>query len=128
MYTLSYGETPKSLNAGGTGSRRHWAVGYQEKKRWENIWHASLLEARVPKHMNCVTITAVLRFPTAHRRDVENYRSSLVKPLADALVSGGWIPDDTAEFFNLARLVIASERGRPMTMLTLYPECSEVAA
>lgn len=120
-WTLSYADTPKSLNAGGVGSRQHWAVAHREKKRWEDIWIALLLEAGVPKGMGNVCINATLYFPTKRRRDAENYRPALSKPLADALV-GIWIPDDTAEFFALDRLDIAHDRGGPMTILTLYPE------
>jgi hypothetical protein len=127
-YTISYADTPKSLNAGGTGSRRHWAVGYREKKRWEDIWTGLLLEAKVPKGMRKVAVKAALYFPTLHKRDAENYRSGLTKPLADAMVAGGWIPDDTAEFFNLVDFYIAADRGGPETVLALYPRYVKAAA
>lgn len=127
-YTISFGETPKSLNAGGAGSRRHWAVGYKEKKRWQDIWTTLLLEAKVPKGMTRVQVNATLYFPTKHRRDVENYRTSLTKPLADAFVSGGWLPDDTAEFFTLGRLDILHDRFGPVTVLTIYPGYARAAA
>lgn len=97
-------EAPKSLNAGGNGSRRHWAVGYREKARWEGLYLVELLAARVPKAMVWCKADAVIKWRRRARRDEENYRGPISKPLADALVKGGYLPDDTSEFFRMGEL------------------------
>jgi hypothetical protein len=107
-FVLSYDDCPKSINAGGTGSRRHWGSAYKEKRHWEGIWGMLLLGANAPRHMVRCEVEGLLEFKHANRRDVENYRSSLTKPLADALVSGGWLADDTNDFFRLIELDILS--------------------
>lgn len=105
-FVLTYSEVPKSLNAGGTGSRRHWSVGHREKRRWEGIWGMLLLERRVPRHAAKVYASAVIEVEDNRRRDVENFRSAITKPLADALVKGGWLADDTDEFFEFGVLKV----------------------
>lgn len=104
-FTLTYDEAPASLNKGGTGSRRHWSVGAREKKRWEGIYAYLLLDAKVPRGMTRARASAVLEFKAPARRDSENFRSALSKPFADALVKGGWLADDTDDFFELTKVV-----------------------
>lgn len=101
-FVLTHLEAPKSMNAGGAGSRQHWAVGYREKQRWEGIYTMLLLGRRVPTGMASCTANAVIRWKNRNRRDSTNYIAPIVKPLADALVKGGWLPDDTDEFFSFA--------------------------
>lgn len=108
VFVLTYGETPKSLNAGGTGSRRHWSVGHKEKRQWEGIWGMLLLERRVPRHMVRVYVEVLLEYEDNRRRDAENFRSAISKPLADVLVKMGYIADDTSEFFEMGYVKIRS--------------------
>ena len=107
-FVLSYDDTPKSLNAGGAGSRRHWGPAHKEKRRWEGCWGMLLIHHKVPRGMSRVRIEAALEFADNRRRDVENYRPDLAKALGDALVKGGWLPDDTQEFFDLGMVRIIS--------------------
>lgn len=105
-FVLTYDEVPKSLNAGGTGSRHHWSVGYKEKRRWEGVWGMLLMERRAPRGMAKVYVSAVIEVEDNKSRDVENFRSAITKPLADAMVKGGWLADDTDEFFDFGQLKI----------------------
>ena len=109
-YVIHYDEVPKSLNAGGAGSRRHWSVANREKKRWEGIWLMLMLAKKIPRGMERCEIGVWLAFALPRRRDVENFRPAFNKPFADMLVKGGYIPDDTAEFFNLASIEICPEK------------------
>lgn len=119
-FILTYGDLPKSVNAGGVGSRAHWSRGYKEKKRWEQIWLQVLMENRVPKGMvRCEVAEARLVFRTQQRRDVENYRPAFTKPFADALVSGGYIRDDTEEFYTLGLVKLAHGIPSPSTSIWL---------
>lgn len=99
-FVLTHREVPKSMNAGGGGSRVHWATARDEKKRWEGIYAMLLLAERVPTHMQRCHAEAIIRWKNRNRRDETNYIASVVKPLADCLVKGGWLPDDTGEFFK----------------------------
>lgn len=107
-FVLTYDDTPKSLNDGGTGSRRHWSAGYKEKRQWQGIWGMLLIARKAPRGMTRAYVEVVLEFADNRRRDVENYRPSVSKPLADALVSGGWLADDTDEFFELGNVKLRS--------------------
>lgn len=99
--TLVYDDAPKSLNAGGTGSRRHWSQGYREKRQWQGIWGMLLIAEKLPRGASHVRIYVRIDFDDNRRRDAENFRPAVSKPFADALVAGGWLADDTAEFFEL---------------------------
>lgn len=117
-YVLSYDEVPKSLNAGGTGSRRHWSVGHKEKRRWEGVWAMLLMERRAPRHMVKVYVSALIEVEDNRKRDSENFRSAISKPLADALVKGGWLPDDTDEFFTFGGVKIRNGVDLDLGMAT----------
>lgn len=101
QFVIEHNETPKSLNAGGTGSRRHWGQAHKEKKRWEGIFGMLMIEQKVPRHMASCEVHVELQFAKKAGRDVENYRSGVIKPFADTLVHGGWLADDTEEFFKV---------------------------
>jgi hypothetical protein len=109
QYVLEYNECPPSNNAGGGGARVHWGQAHREKKRWEGIFALLLISKRVPRGMTHCTTSVQLQFTRKARRDAENYRQSFAKPWADALVAGGWLPDDCAEYFTLEKVDIVSE-------------------
>lgn len=108
-FVITYDESPKSLNAGGAGSRRHWGAAHKEKRKWEGIYGMLLLQRRVPRGMShCRVREVLLEFRHANRRDASNYQAAIVKPFADCLVAGGWLADDTAEFFELEDVKIST--------------------
>lgn len=125
-YVLTHPGSPKSLNAGGAGSRQHWAIGYREKKYWTELWSALLENDGVPRGATHIRVDATIRWKIRRRRDVTNYIAPIVKPLADVFVDGttklkktsfviqgGWIPDDTDEFFTWGELTF--EYPKPWT-------------
>ncbi len=105
-FVVSHDEVPKSLNAGGAGSRQHWAAAKREKEKWEGIYFTLCLAKKIPKGYDRIRVEAWLAFTVKRRRDADNYKNSISKPLADALVNGGFIPDDTQEHFELTQVVI----------------------
>ncbi len=107
-FVITHDEAPKSLNRGGAGSRRHWGGAHREKRQWEGVYAMLLLAAKVPRGMAKARVDATLEFVDNRRRDVENYRPAIAKPLADALVKGGWLADDTDEFFDFGHVKIVS--------------------
>lgn len=116
--TLVYDDAPKSLNAGGTGSRRHWSKGYREKKEWQGIWGMLLLAEKLPRGATHVRIHVRIDFDDSRRRDSENFRPAVSKPFADALVAGGWLADDTDEFFTLVECKVNNEVSLDRGMAT----------
>ena len=118
IYELELPETPPSFNqVGHSGSRWTWT---KEKKRWQENIEMGLLVERVPRPIGeFVSVTAILRFPTRHKRDAVNYRTLLEKVVGDALVNGGWLPDDTPDEFEFGRVVFTEETGPARTRLIL---------
>jgi hypothetical protein len=60
-------------------------------------------------------------FPDRRRRDQGNHRFIVEKALGDALVAGGWLPDDTWEHYEFGGLAMRVERGESWTRLMLFP-------
>lgn len=114
---LEYASTPLSYNV---LMAAHWRRNQQHKRRWQRIL-ADLLQAAGAPPVRRVEATATLRFPVRRRRDEGNYRTPLEKPLGDALVQVGVLPDDTPEFFTFTRLVFEDAPGPARTLLRL--EC-----
>lgn len=122
-FTLTYPEAPKSLNAGGAGSRRHWSVAHREKQRWQGIYTGLLREQNVPRGMAFCRASAVIQWKQrkvgGRERDSTNYIAAIVKPLADVLAppdhlfagkgnartaipnpAPRWLADDNDEYFK----------------------------
>lgn len=119
---LVHTAVPRSLNRIATRGSRY-AV-RAEKKRWEEIFWACLLESHVPRNLLWVEARAELRFPTKHRRDSGNFGWILEKALGDSLsphdrLAERWLPDDTDEFFRWRGTIIEAERGAPRTKIIL---------
>lgn len=109
--TVHYDEAPGTINKGGGGTRGHWSKGHKEKMRWEGIYMALILQAKLPKHLDYVSVHITLEYVRPNtKRDPENFRQPVVKPLADALVKAGYLPDDTREHFEVEDLVISKTK------------------
>jgi hypothetical protein len=72
----------------------HWQSGC--KKKWLRHLRTQLEENMVPRGVAQVGLSAQLVFPTANRRDPQNYAQTLWNFVPDALVECGIIPDDCA--------------------------------
>ncbi len=125
--SVTYHATPPSLNR--VGGRSHWGQWRREKLKWQQIVEARLLEAQLPRELAYVQVSAVLRFPTLHRRDEGNYRTILEKVCGDSLVRGGWLPDDTPAWYRFGAVEFEPVRGANRTVLTFeYRRAGERAA
>lgn len=104
---LSYDEAPPSSNknsgVGGRGDPRGIA---RTKGKWEGIFAMLLMVERVPRGLSHVHVTPELKFRTKNQRDCDNFYLPISKPLADAMVKGGWLPNDTPEFYTMDRVSI----------------------
>jgi Holliday junction resolvase RusA-like endonuclease len=99
-------EVPRTSNRGGGGSRRHWGVAHREKAKFEGLFLMHFLSEKLPKGLERVQATAQLQFKDRRRRDPDNYHFPISKPLGDALVKGGYLPDDTADFYRLTEVTM----------------------
>ncbi len=115
--TLAIPGTPPSFNA--IGYRSHWAVGRQEKLRWQGWLSIALMEQKVPRRLKSVSVTATLRFKQRRRRDEGNFRVILEKALGDALVEGNWLLDDTSDLYRFGRVELLAPVERPETIIVL---------
>jgi len=103
LYTITVAGAPSSVNRGGGGVRAaHWGTAHREKQRWQKVFMDELMVRSVPRKMHACTVDVKLRFKGRYHRDLENYRHPITKPLADALVTGGWLEDDTDDYFKVA--------------------------
>lgn len=115
--TLAIPGTPKSFNQ--VGLHSHWTVGRAEKRRWEGFLGIALMEQGVPRKLKHVEARATLRFKQRRRRDLGNFRPLLEKALGDVLVSGDWLPDDTADLYRFGEVELFAPCKRPETIVVL---------
>jgi hypothetical protein len=114
--TLTHRATPPSLNQMGLRGS-HWKVN-AAKKQWQLTLGLLLLKAELPRKLDRVEASAVLRFPTRRRRDEGNFRWLLEKALGDSLVPR-WLPDDTPDRYRFFGIEFDPECGTPLTTLTV---------
>jgi hypothetical protein len=115
--SLAIPGTPPSLNQ--IGYRSHWAVGRQHKLKWQGWIALALMEQKVPRKLKRVEATATLRFRQRRRRDEGNHRVLIEKALGDALVEGGWLPDDDSDLYSFGRVELFAPVDRPETIVVL---------
>jgi hypothetical protein len=115
--TIWLNAVPPSLNR--REHHGHWAKFAAVKGQWErDLGLLMLAEKRTwPKGLLAVHATAILSFPVARRRDEGNFRWLLEKALGDALHEGGWIADDTPEYFTFGEVTF--DRGPHKTTVIL---------
>jgi hypothetical protein len=111
------GATPPSLNK--MGSRGNWRVWTMHKTWWQDQVGRVLMTTIQPKRelTTPVLVDAVLWFKTKRQRDEGNFRTLLEKSTGDALVAGGWIPDDTPEHYQFRSVKFMN--GKVCTTLLL---------
>ena len=101
------------------GFHSHWSVGRKAKQDWEGWLQIALLEQRVPKGLKSVRAAAILRFKQRRRRDALNFATILDKALGDVLQAGGYLPDDTPDFYRFGDVELMAPCERPETIVVL---------
>jgi hypothetical protein len=114
-------DVPPSMNKIG-GHSSHWRYQFH-KKKWNDLIGYTLIavHGRTPL-IPTVRVTALLRFPTNRRRDEGNFRMMLEKAMGDILQSGGWLPDDTPDYYRFGEVTIEDEIGPNRTILFIEQE------
>lgn len=117
-YTFAYADTPPSMNTNvGKGSWRNF---HTAKKRWEGIFAMLLLTQKIPKGCSLVKATVNIKFRVKRaKRDVGNFQTIIEKALGDALQTVGVIPDDGPSYFEIEKVHLEPESGKPCTTITL---------
>jgi hypothetical protein len=114
---LDIPDVPPSINK---LAHAHWRKWWKQKKAWQATLEMYLMSMGATRPLpSPVRVHGSLRFAVRRRRDEGNFRALLEKALGDALVNGGWIPDDTPEHFRFGKLSFEEETGQPRTLLTL---------
>jgi hypothetical protein len=111
---------PPSLNT--NAIRSHWRGYHRHKKQWQAELEQLLMVAQLPRHLQRVEATAILRFPDRRRRDSGNFSALLDKALGDALVNGGWLVDDTPDQYRWTNVAFDNDRGERRTRIVLRYE------
>lgn len=97
---------PPSLN---TWSRWHWTRRAEVKQKWKLLVSNAVGRHRV--YTVPVVITIIYRFPSQHRRDLDNYAPKFI---LDGLV-GGLLPDDNHRWIRELRIRFTEGTGPPQT-------------
>ena len=119
--TLSLPYLPQSYNR---TAHAHWRKVHAAKQQLQADLEVLLMEARVPRPIptggGAVRASAVLIVPDRRRRDDVNWRTPLEKALGDALTNGGFLPDDTPEFFRFGSVTFAVQPGVRRSLIRLW--------
>jgi len=114
---VALGYLPTSFNV---TSHAHWTRVRRAKQELQRDLELVLLAAPgLPRPIpgGHVEASATLLVPDRRRRDEGNYRTPLEKALGDALVNGGWLPDDTPEHYRFGEVVFEVVPGVRATRL-----------
>lgn len=116
MTRLDFAAVPPSLNR--VGGRGSWRAFRNHKKAWESdVWTLLRAERGFKPMEPPVFVKATLRFPKRRNRDEGNFRVLLEKAVGDALVLGGYIPDDTPAFYRFITVEFDERTGPERTVL-----------
>lgn len=117
---------PPTLNR--VGASGGWRVFHNHKSSWQRDIESMLMASSLPRHLQRVEATAVLRFPDRRRRDSGNFSVVLDKALGDALVNGGWLADDTPDQYRWTNVAFDNDRGPRRTRVLLRYELHQAVA
>lgn len=115
IYRLEHWAVPPSINHGNQRGQ-HWSKARRQKQEWEGTFAYLLVKFKVPRDLLHVHVDAELQFKDRRRRDADNFYAAISKPLADAMVKGGWLHDDGPEHYEMD---LRLKKGEPETKLVL---------
>lgn len=88
---------------------------------WTEALEPLLATSGLPTGLGRVTVEGEVSFGDGRRRDQGNSRMLIEKALGDALVHGGFIPDDDWSRYEFGGLQRRDEPGVSRTRLLLFP-------
>jgi hypothetical protein len=90
------------------------------KEAWEDTFRR-LLALSGLEPCERVVAEGVMCFPRRRIPDQGNHRFLIEKALGDALVTGGYLPDDTWDRYEFGGLAFEYAKGEAWTRLMLFP-------
>lgn len=121
-YALEHIGHSESLNALGDGNRFAYRA---MKTGWEQALTLALEASDLPRALERVTVEGLMCFPDRRRRDQGNHRFIVEKALGDALVTGGWLADDSWDHYEFGGLRMQHIKSESWTRLMLFPAVRE---
>ena len=116
---------PRSFNVFGSGNRRAYQAA---KETWMGVFTEMLEASELPRGLASVRVEGTSTFASragnskdGEEPDQENYRYPLSKFLADALVEGGWISNDSWRRYSFGELEYRLVPGVWQLDLVLFP-------
>lgn len=110
-------------------ARTHWGPRHRASKEWatEGWVVGREMAAALGLHepMRRAKISYLFEFPTAHRRDLDNY-IAMMKPFVDGLVRSGLIVDDSHEHIEYGASGSRVNRELPFGATTIYVHAIEL--
>ena len=98
-------------------SRVHWAVRSKDGKMVkEDVYYLLRAQCATIPQLKAITLKYTIVVPDNRRRDYDNFISR-TKPITDALVSAGLIPDDTPEYIKYFNVIFVYEKGKKATII-----------
>lgn len=112
---------PPSVNEFVSGSGSGNAMKYANVKGlWQALWIEKLESAGLPKGLRKVLVEGQATFPDRRARDQGNHRFMAEKTLGDALQEGGWLEDDSWDFYEFGGFGYRYEAGVSATRLMIF--------
>jgi crossover junction endodeoxyribonuclease RusA len=103
-------------------SRVHWAVRSKDGEMVKNdVYYLLRAFCTTIPQLKAIALKYTIVVPDNRRRDYDNFISR-TKPITDALVHAGLLPDDTPQYIKDFRLTFQYEKGKSATII----EISEV--
>lgn len=124
--TFTLGYLPDSYNV---TKGAHWAKAGRSKQKLQADMESMLMGLRMPRPLPgpCFAF-ATLIVPVKRDRDEGNFRTPLEKSLGDALQNGGWLPNDTPDFFRFGSVNFELKQGVSETRITVAWRTDQGAA
>jgi hypothetical protein len=91
-------------------------------EQWKALLFDLLAASDLPKGLTHVLVEGEVSFGDSRKgRDQGNHRVLVEKALGDALVTGGWLPDDTWDHYEFGGFARIEEPGVSAVRLMLFP-------
>ena len=100
-------------------SRVHWSARAADGKTVkEDVYYLLRAQLTTIPQLKAIALKYTIVVPDNRRRDYDNFISR-TKPITDALVHAGLLPDDTPQYIKDFRLTFQYEKGKSATIIEI---------
>lgn len=107
MYRIEIDELPPTLNK--FYSSPKWYYRHKQAEYWHERFHWAFKEVKLQKPLNWPITLSITQYAKRVPKDVDNTIMG-AKFASDALVKGGWLPDDSPKYIN--KIILGSEKAK----------------